>query len=164
MRTRGWLAAVLPVLGAVLTVTGSFAAEPLRLDRTRPDHLGPGSVEPIEPPPPADHVYRKVDVLAYRLPQAVSKWARVDPKLSRLCRLGAFGQQRPKALYAFAPNITYGIAFAEGANLHDPQKLATPGMVYFFASETTSSCMVLKAQRSQLAAFSTSKFGSPSAK
>ena len=136
-------------------------ADSVEIERTNPSHLGPKTRDDIEPPAPAGHIYRKIDVLAYRFPEAVTKWAKHDPKLSHLCRLGAFRQQRPKALYAFAPNITYGVAFAEGANLHDPQRQAKPGTVYFFTYWETSNCEVLKAQRNQLLAFSTSKFGSP---
>ena len=136
-------------------------ADSVEIERTNPSHLGPKTRDDIEPPAPAGHIYRKIDVLAYRFPEAVTKWAKYDPKLSHLCRLGAFRQQRPKALYAFAPNITYGVAFAEGANLHDPQRQAKPGTVYFFTYWETSNCEVLKAQRNQLMAFSTSKFGSP---
>ena len=157
-----WLG-MMTALALAVTATDSGAADSLRLDRTRPDHLGPRDIEPIEPEPPADHIYRKIDVLAYRLPQAVTKWASLDSKLSHLCRLGAFRQQRPKALYAFAPNITYGVAFAEGANLHDPQKQAKPGSVYFFTAGETSNCVVMKARQAQLYSFSTSKFGSPPA-
>ena len=159
IRGRGRLAVM--ALGLVLAASGSSPADSLRLDRTRPDHLGPKAVEPIEPPAPADHVYRKIDVLAYRMPQPITKWAKLDPKLSHLCRLGAFGQQRPNALYAIAANAHFGGAFAEGANLHDPQGLAKPGTVYFFTAEETSNCEVLKAQRFQLLAFSTTVFGSP---
>ncbi|MEI6557029.1 MAG: hypothetical protein WCO00_01380 [Rhodospirillaceae bacterium] len=149
--------AVLPVMAALPR------ADPLRLERTRPDHQGPRTVEPIDPPPPADHVYRKVDLLAYRLPGAVTKWATLDAKLSRLCRLGAFRQQRPDALYALAPEGSYGVAFGEGANLHDPQNLAKPGMVYFFTIRETSNCLVLKVSQSRLSAYSTSRFGAPQA-
>ena len=159
-RDGGWLAAVL-TLALLMAASAPSLADTLRLERTRPDHLGPGTVAPIEPAAPAAHIYRKEDVLAYRLPQAVGKWATIDPKLSHLCRLGAFGQRRPKALYASAPGITYGVAFAEGANLHDPQKQAKPGTVYFFPAGEISNCEVMKARQGQLIAYSTSKFGSP---
>ncbi len=164
MRAGQWQTALILALVAGLAATDMVFAEPLRLERTQSDHQGPQTVEPIEPFAPADHVYRREDVLAYRLPEAVTKWAKLDPKLSHLCRFGAFAQQRPMALYAFAPQVTYGVAFAEGANLHDPQKLAKPGSVYFFSVGETSNCLVLKAQKSQLTAYSTSKFGSPPAK
>ncbi len=152
---------VLLVLGVSSASVGPSWAEPLRVDRTLPNHLGPKGVEPIEPPPPAGHVYQKLDVLAYRLPEAATKWAKLDTKLSHLCRLGAFRQQRPKALYAFAPGITYGVAFAEGANLYDTQHLAKPGDVYFFAEFETSNCIVLRTAQGKVAPYSTSKFGSP---
>ena len=149
------------VLGAAVAMPDPSSADSLRLERTRPDHQGPRTLDAIEPPAPADHVYRKLDTLAYRFPQAISKWAKLDPKLSHLCRLGAFRQRGPDALYAIAGGTTYGVAFAEGANLHDPQRLAKPGSVYFFTAGETSNCEVLKAQRGQLVAFSTSVFGSP---
>ena len=160
---RRWRFAVLALAAAVAAVTAAEAAlaDSLRLDRTRPDHLGPKGGEGIEPPAPADHIYRKTDTLAYRMPQPISKWASLDPKLSHLCRLGAFHQLRPNGLYAIAGNVTYGVAFADGANLIDPQKQAKPGAVYFFSYGETSNCEVLKAQRNQLRAFSTSVYGSP---
>ena len=152
---------VVPALAAVLAASAPAPADTLRLDRTRPDHLGPKTPDSIEPPAPAEHLYRKIDVLAYRLPQSLDKLAKLDAKLSHLCRLGAFGQQRSNALYATSPNGSFGVAFAEGANLHDPQSLAKPGSVYFFSYRETSNCEVFKTQRNQLQSYSTTVFGSP---
>ena len=167
MRTQGdgsrcchrWQAPSVAVL--VLTAALPALAESLPIDRTHPSHQGPRLEDPIEPAPPADHLYRRVDTLAYRLPGPLTKWATLDTKLSHLCRLGAFGQQWPKALYAMADGDTYGVAFAEGANLHDPQRLAVSGYVYFFSYGETSACEVHKAPQPRVAAYATSRFGRP---
>ena len=146
----------------LLAVALPALAESLPIDRTHSSHqVGPRLLDPIEPAPPADHLYRRVDTLAYRLPGPLTKWAARDVKLSHLCRLGAFGQQWPKALYAMAEGNTYGVAFAEGANLHDPQRLAVSGFVYFFSYGETSACEVLKAPQPRVAAYATSRFGRP---
>ncbi len=127
------------------------------LARTAPGHLEPPSVEAIEPAPWPQHVLRYEDWLAYRFPQGIEKWAMPDPRLSYLCRRGAFRQQTEFARYAFSPEGSYGVGFAGGANLHDPQKLAKPGMVYFFFESETSQCRVLSAPRDKIAAFATAR-------
>jgi hypothetical protein len=143
-------AVLLPVLAGP-----AAAAERLPLDRTQSDHFGPAVVEPLPPPPTPDHVLRVTDRLAYRLPDPIGQWATLDKKLSHLCERGAFRQEQELALFASAGGATYGVALAEGANLHDPQKLARPGMAYFFAQPESTHCMVLSARQSRLARFGT---------
>ena len=151
----------LTLLAAVMAGDGAGAGERLPASRTDPGHQAPMvAPEPVEPAPPADHVLRYDRYLAYRLPENVSKWAVLDKKLSRLCQRGAFGPgpKRP-SLYAYAPGITYGVGFAEGANLRDPQKQAKAGTVYFFPRSDTSYCLVFAVPRAKVAPYATNRLG-----
>jgi hypothetical protein len=122
---------------------------------TAPGQREPRHLEPVDPAPWPQHILRAEDWLVYRFPQGIEKWATVDSRLSALCRRGAFRQQKSFALYAFSPDASYGVGFAEGANLHDPQKLAKPGRVYFFFDSETSRCLVMTAERGAIATFAT---------
>ena len=83
-------------------------ADSVEIERTNPSHLGPKTRDDIEPPAPAGHIYRKIDVLAYRFPEAVTKWAKYDPKLSHLCRLGAFRHRISVLCPGHGPLTTVG--------------------------------------------------------
>ncbi|CAK0747752.1 hypothetical protein CCP1ISM_2900001 [Azospirillaceae bacterium] len=64
-------------------------------------------------------------------------------------------------MYAVAAGRNYGVAFASGANLHDPQKRAKPETVYFFGRADTTACIVWSAPESKLAKFRTDAPGLP---
>ncbi len=141
---------------AILAVAVQALADSDPLVRTVvPGHLEPKSQESTDPPPWPQHVWRYDQWLVYRFPEAIGKWTTVDPRLSHLCRRGAFRQVTDFALYASSPEASYGVGFAEGPNLHDPQKLARPGMVYFFSEPETSACLVLASSRETITAFAT---------
>lgn len=157
----GGFVARVTVLAAVISLIawGASAAERSRVERDDPGHQPPRvAPEPLEPPPPADHVIRSDDHRAYRLPGPVDKWATLDTKLSHLCRVGSFRQRWNEALHATAPGVTYGVGFAEGYNLQDPQGVAKPGMVYFFVRPDTDQCLVLAARRTRVAPYATLRF------
>lgn len=142
-------------VGAALAEGAGAGPEPGVLTRTAPGHLEPSPQLPEDPPPWPQHVLRYDGWLVYQFPKAIERWATVDARLSRLCRRGAFRQRTNFALYAFSPDASYGVGFAEGANLHDPQKLAAPGMVYFFFQPDTPMCLVLPTSREKIASFAT---------
>ena len=151
---------IIAALAALIAGIGpAAAADRLGVGRDDPAHLPPRvAPEPLEPPPPAEHIIRADDHLVYRLPEPVDKWAAIDRKLSRLCEVGAFRQRRNLGLYAYAPGITYGVGFAEGYNLEDPQGVAKPGMVYFFVRPDTERCLVLAARQSKVKPYATLRF------
>lgn len=160
-RANAWWTAAIVVAGIATPDPDAQAGEAARLGvvRTGPEHLPPRvRAEPLEPAPPAGHVIRSDDHLAYRLPGSIEKWAKLDSKLSHLCQIGAFRQHWPDALYAVANGVTYGVGFAEGFNLEDPQGQAKPGTVYFFAPTGTSRCTVLTAPRVKLTKFAALRF------
>lgn len=149
-------AAAVAGLMACLAWAGLAWADPGSLTLTAPGHLAPKAAPmPVDPAPWPQHILRYDDWLVYRFPKGIEQWAVIDPRLSHLCRRGAFRQRTGFALYAFSPEATYGVGFAEGANLHDPQKLAKPGIVYFFFRADTSACRVVTAPRDKIKSFAT---------
>ena len=152
-RALGRVWAILGGLGLCLAVSVAAMADPVRLERTDPNHLAPKVSAPLDLPPWPQRIMRDQDRMAYQFPGALEKWAKLDKRLTHLCGRGAFRQQRHLALYALADNATYGVALAGGANLHDPQSLAKPDTVYFFAQPETSHCIVLTAPQDKVASF-----------
>ena len=147
--------------GALVAILAADArAEELGMARPQAGHLPPTVLAPLDPPSPPDHPHRYRDYMVYQLPEALRKWASLDKTLTHLCERGAFTQQKPQALYAVAGNTAYGVAFAEGANLHDPQNRAKPGNVYFFGRADTSHCVVFTAPEAALKKFVTATPGS----
>lgn len=130
-------------------------AEEMRLDRTAPTHLKslPGKSVPLDTPsrrPPAWTTRH----LVYRMTEAeLAAVAPEDATLSRLCRLGAFGQQLDGSLYAATDQHAWGVGFANGANLHDPQQRRQLDRVYFFRNVGTADCRVRVGRQARLTRF-----------
>ncbi len=80
-----------------------------------------------------------------------------DPELSRLCGRGAFGQVMDGWLYARTDRRRYGVAFANGANLHDPRNRRREDSVYFVRNQDTPLCEVRVAQQGQLVNFAVTR-------
>ncbi|KAA0683992.1 hypothetical protein [Roseomonas genomospecies 6] len=122
--------AAVPLVMILLAVPA--AADPMRVERTEPDHLralNRPSI-PKEVIPPRARFVRSQAV--YNLPNGLSGLARYDAALSRLCQRGAFGQELDGFYWARTPDKRYGVAFSGGANLSDPQNRRKTGQVYFF--------------------------------
>ncbi|PWC43145.1 hypothetical protein [Azospirillum sp. TSO22-1] len=100
-----------------------------------------------QPPPPRTRIKRAQVV--YRLPKDVPELAKLDAKLSELCRRGAFVQETNGFYWARTPKRTFGVAFSGGANLVDPQNKRKPGKVYFF-EEPEGMCSVWVGDQAKL--------------
>jgi|GEM_PF-1874164 len=129
-------------------------AEPLPLERSAPGHLLPVPNVPMPSGALTPRPQRHTSFVLYSLSsEDLAKRTKVVHSLSRLCRLGAFGQQLDGWLYARTPDRRWGLAFAHGANLNDPQGRAQPGMVYFIRDQDTGRCEVRQAPQAQLGAY-----------
>lgn len=117
------------------------AADPMRLERSDPEHLRALNrpLLPKEVIPPRTRFTRSQVV--YSFPDAMTQFARFDAALSRLCQRGAFIQQTEGFYAARTPDKRYGVAFSGGANLDDAQNQRRPGQVYFFDGQD-SRCKV----------------------
>ncbi|CAK0766360.1 Secreted protein [uncultured Gammaproteobacteria bacterium] len=157
MRTRRegltLLATTLIAVWAGFGSTGT-PAQDLRLDHTNPEHLKPRTL-PHQTPylrplwPGREHSY-----LVYNFPKPLETLTVPDNALSRLCRLGAFGQpQFGGRLFARSPERVYGVGAADGRTLHDPQTKAKTGYIYFFRDADTSRCQVLVAPEGKVAPY-----------
>ncbi|MEI8395889.1 MAG: hypothetical protein WCF85_14205 [Rhodospirillaceae bacterium] len=146
--------------GALLMAVAAFADERAPLDRTQPGHVGSRVHQPFEIAfPRVEHVLRYDDFIAYRFPGAKIDGASLDKRLSHLCRRGAFHPEKDWRLHAVTTGLAYAVAYGDGANLHDPQKLARSGMVYFFTVPDTSACEVFSVKRKQVQAFAQTRLG-----
>jgi len=140
---------ILALMGVLMLAAIPAAAEMLRLEQTRPDHLR-GFNRPLIQPErvvPRTRIIRSQVV--YRLPTDLREVATLDPALSHLCRMGAFTQETPGFYWARTPQRTYGVAFSGGANLDDPQKKRQAGKVYFF-DDQDSRCSVYIGDQAKL--------------
>lgn len=128
--------------------TNSFPFE-----RTDPRHIKPRPLLPDAPKtlphrPPIDD-----STLAFRFPRPLKEWARLNKPLCHLCSRGAFIQPRDGRYYAATPQERYGVGFADGRGLADPQHKAIPGTVYFFLQSDTARCLVYSAAEDRVAPY-----------
>ncbi|HEY0835293.1 MAG TPA: hypothetical protein VGE72_15425 [Azospirillum sp.] len=137
------------VLAVLVLAASPAAAEMLRMEQTRPDHLRGFNRPLIQPERVVPRVQHIRSQVVYRLPGAVHELASLDPALSHLCRMGAFTQETPGFYWARTPQRSYGVAFSGGANLDDPQNRRTPGKVYFFEDQD-SRCTVYVGDQAKL--------------
>lgn len=124
------------------------------LAEEQPQRTDPGHQRGIlnlyaTPQPPAPRTWIKRAQVVYRLPKDLPEMAKLDPKLSHLCRRGAFIQESNGFYWARTPTRTFGVAFSGGANLVDPQNKRTPGKVYFF-DQPDGPCGVWVADQAKL--------------
>ncbi|WP_448204810.1 hypothetical protein [Azospirillum sp. sgz302134] len=140
------LAATALVLLAALP---SAAADPMRVERTEPDHLRALNRPfiPKEVIPPRTRIKRSQ--IVYKLPKGMEGIAKFDAGLSHLCQRGAFIQESDGFYWARTPDKRYGVAFSGGANLVDPQNKRKPGTVYFFDGQD-SRCAVYVGDQAKL--------------
>lgn len=140
---------VLPIfLAAGILLTGTLAqsTEPrLRLDRD--GHQRPQIREglPVEVIPPRVRFGQSLRVYSFADP--ISKVAKVDYSLSRLCQRGAFIQELDGMYWAQTPDRRLGVGFSGGANLVDPQRRREKAMVYFFDKQDAYCTVYAAAQR-----------------
>lgn len=141
--------AVILALALLLTALPATADEPLRTERTDPDHLRPLDRTFTRPEfiPPRTR-YQRSHVV-YNLPDGIKSVATFDRTLSRLCQRGAFIQQSDGFYAARTKDKRYGVAFSGGANLDDPQNQRQPGKVYFFDGQD-SRCSVYVGDQAKL--------------
>lgn len=132
---------ILAMMAVLLLAASPATAEMLRLEQTRPDHLRGFNRPLIQPERVVPRTRFIRSQVVYRLPTDVREVAAFDPKLSHLCRMGAFTQDVPGFYWARTPQRAYGVAFSGGANLDDPQNKRQPGKVYFF-DDQDSRCSV----------------------
>ncbi len=153
VRTTGVIAGAM----MALAVTGAAAAtrEGLRSDWPRYDwpETQPHASYRVLPPrayaPPRIQFTQSRAV--YRLPKGLDGLATLDPALSRLCQRGAFLQTTDRYFWALTPDRPFGVAFAGGASLEDPQGRRQAGKVYFFSGQD-SRCAVYVGDQAKLKA------------
>lgn len=148
-----------PALAILLLAVAHFgvhgaAAEPIKPERTDPQHMGP----PLRYPPtvldPRPGPGRITSRTVYSLSEAeLTRAAPVNQELSRMCGRGVFGQQMDGWLSARTPERRYGVAFSNGANLYDPQGRADPSLVFLFRYPGTAWCQVRVARQADLTGF-----------
>lgn len=144
---------MIAVAAASLSAAASLpalAAEPgvrLRLDDQ--GHQRPQIRErlPYEVIPPRVRFGQSLRVYSFADP--ISKVARVDYTLSRLCQRGAFIQEMDGMYWAQTPGRRLGVGFSGGANLVDPQKRREKATVYFFDKQD-SYCTVYAAAQQEV--------------
>lgn len=141
---------VLLALSLLLLPAPDAAAEQrLRLERTDPEHkaaLMRPVIVPQTHPPRTDFVRSRA---VYKLPDGLGGLAKLDQRLSDLCRRGAFMQRMDGYFWARAKDRRYGVAFPTGDSLIDPQNRRDPAKVYFF-EEQDSRCAVYIGDRQKL--------------
>jgi len=139
------------LVALVVLIMGAPAAadDPMRMERTDPDHLRPlpHLLMPNEVIPPRIQYGRSQVV--YNLPNGLKGLATFDKELSRLCQRGAFLQQSDGYYWARTKDKRYGVAFSGGANLDDPQNKRQPGKAYFFDGQD-SRCEVYVGDQAKL--------------
>lgn len=131
---------VLPVLSADLL-----------MDRTAPGHMAPKPLLPVKPETLPHRIPVAESRLAYRFPKPLKEWVTLEKPLSHMCSRGAFVQSRDGRYYAATPDERYGVGFADGRGLVDPQHKARPETVYFFLQADTSRCLVFSAPAARVA-------------
>ena len=146
---RDAVKALLASLVVLLVAPLSAAADPMRVERTDPDHLRALNRPfiPKEVIPPRTRFVRSQ--MVYKLPQGLDGLLKFDAALSRLCQRGAFGQETDGYYWARTPEKRYGVAFSGGANLADPQNKRQTGKVYFFEKQD-SRCAVYVGDQAML--------------
>lgn len=125
-------------------------ADPVRVERTDPDHRRALMQPPVVPKEflaPRTRFIRSQAM--YSLPKGFDGLAKFDPALSRLCQRGAFVQESDGFYWARTPDKRYGVAFSGGANLVDPQGKRQKGQVYFFDGQD-SRCRVYVGEQARL--------------
>ncbi|WP_145671969.1 hypothetical protein [Azospirillum brasilense] len=139
--------AAVPLLLALLSMPA--AADPMRVERTDPNHLRALNRSVLAPEviPPRSRTVRSQAV--YNLPKGMDGLTRYDAALSRLCQRGAFGQEMDGFYWARTPDKRYGVAFSGGANLADPQNKRKSSEVYFFDGQD-SRCRVYVGDQAKL--------------
>ena len=141
------LAAVV-VFAAAAPLCAALAAEPgVRLRLEDQGHQRPQIRErlPYEVIPPRVRFGQSLRVYSFTDP--ISKVARVDYTLSRLCQRGAFIQEMDGMYWAQTPDRRLGVGFSGGANLVDPQKRREKATVYFFDKQDSYCTVYAAAQR-----------------
>lgn len=133
----------------LLAALPAAANDPMRVERTDPEHLRPLNRPfiPKEVIPPRIK-YQRSQVV-YNLPDGLSSFATFDKTLSHLCQRGAFIQESDGFYAARTKDKRYGVAFSGGANLSDPQNQRKPGKVYFFDGQD-SRCEVYVGDQARL--------------
>jgi len=146
---RDAVKALLASLVVLLAVPLPATADPMRVERTDPDHLRALNrpAVPKEFIPPRTRFVRSQ--MVYNLPQGLSGLLKFDAELSRLCQRGAFVQEMDGYYWARTPEKRYGVAFSGGANLADPQNKRQTGKVYFFEKQD-SRCAVYVGDQAKL--------------
>ena len=148
MRITPFLLAAGVALAAAAPLSPVWAAEPavrLRLDDQ--DHQRPQIRErlPAEVIPPRVRFGQSLRVYSFADP--ITKVAKADHTLSRLCQRGAFIQEMDGMYWAQTPDRRLGVAFSGGANLVDPQKRREKATVYFFDKQDSYCTVYAAAQR-----------------
>ncbi|MCW2243383.1 hypothetical protein [Azospirillum canadense] len=140
----------LAVVALIMLAAAPALADPVRVERTAPDHLRALMQPPVVPKeilPPRTRFTRSQAV--YSLPKGLDGLAKFDPALSHLCQRGAFLQESDGFYWARTPDKRYGVAFSGGANLVDPQGKRQKGQVYFFDGQD-SRCRVYVGEQARL--------------
>jgi hypothetical protein len=119
------------------------AQAPLQLAHTQPGHIDPPTLWPMDPPPRHDYIgFEQLSAVVLRSSQTLAKQARLEPKLSELCRYNMFHQLRDGWLNAVFADVTLGAAYGSGRGLYDPGAAADPARLYLFRQAQSSACDV----------------------
>ena len=135
-------AALLAAAVVVLSVPRGGSAE---MARTHPRHLDGGKEvlrgQPNSEIPDYKNAGPNSRVLLERR-QSLARLGGPDQRLSEACRRGQFRQARDRRYVAVLDKSIYGAGIGGSSALHDPGRIAQPGLVYIFVGQGTTNCRV----------------------
>jgi hypothetical protein len=119
------------------------ASAQLSVAVTQPGHLKPVALWPLDPAQVVHPVYYEpLGSVVLKTDLKVGQAARLEPKLSELCRYGLFHQRQDGRFNAVFGDAKFGAAYGSGAGLYDPNAVADRGRLYLFARTNTTACEV----------------------
>lgn len=130
---------------AIVCLALGIGSAQAAMSTTNRSHLTPGNGQSSGIPQPSLPDFREPGtrkrVLLNRK-ASISSLGQPNPKLSRACRQGLFRQKIDHHFVAVFDRRVYGAAKGGTGSLVDRQRLGSPGLIYVFLGQGTTSCRV----------------------